>query len=72
MEIISHKGNMYYLVWENSILAPGRQGSWLKINRGLGGGVRCGGANPEDGGPTPLGTTRREKGVNSAVNQTKC
>ena len=28
--------------------------------------MRRGGASPEDGGPTPLGKTRREKGVNSA------
>ena len=28
--------------------------------------MRCGGAIPEDGGLTYLGTTRREKEVNSA------
>ena len=34
--------------------------------------MRCGVASPEEGGPTPLGTTRRVKGVNSADDRTGC
>ena len=37
MEIRSHKSNMCYLLWGNSILAPCFQGCWLKSNGGLGG-----------------------------------
>ena len=33
MDIISHKWNMCYLVWKNSILEPGSWGCWLSIQR---------------------------------------
>ena len=36
MEIISHKGNMCYLVWNNAILSHGLWGGWLNSNRYLG------------------------------------
>ena len=34
--------------------------------------MRCGGSSPEDGDQTHIGTTRREKGVNSAGYCTGC
>ena len=57
---------------KNAILALGCRGSRLKINGGLGGGVRCGGASPEYGGPERIVTTRRDKGGDSAGDQTRC
>ena len=37
MYIISHKGNMCYMAWENSIMVPCNQGFWIKSNGDLGG-----------------------------------
>ena len=34
--------------------------------------MKCGGASPEDYGPTPLGIASREKGANSDGDQTRC
>ena len=72
MEIISHKGNVCYLVWKIFILAPCCRGCWLKSNWDLGGKATCGGANIEDGGLIHHGTTSREMGMKSARDWTGC
>ena len=36
MDIRSYTGDKCYLVWENDVLAHGRQGGWININRDLG------------------------------------
>ena len=37
MDIRSNEGDMCNMVWENTVLALGCQGGWIKSNRNLGG-----------------------------------